>query len=221
MMKWIRSLFSTPTDDFGAMKLKVEQILQLDLSSDEARQEHEEVVVSVLRKLDVEIEHIRQQANGYPARPISSLVWMNGFGYGNLMSALTRHFRNASWLKHEENASAMWVKVALAVCSHYHHVVGPAMLANANCHELLGNTDRATQMYSAIVEDFSFIAEDWSNESGPPIEEDRSALESLQTASQRLLLNGVNEVGGINIMAIKKQAEVILSRPHTTSEEDH
>ncbi|HCS53133.1 hypothetical protein [uncultured Rubinisphaera sp.] len=226
MFKWIRSLFThepdenPATDNFDAMKSEVEQILQLDLSSDDSREEHSEFVVAVLRKLDTEIENISQQANGYPANPISALVWMNGAGYGSLASALTCHFHDAGWLKREENASALWAKVTLAVCSHYHHMVGPAMLANADCHERLGNTDRAAQMYGGVVKDFSFIADDWANESTSPTDDDRLALESLQTAVQRLLANGVNDLDGIDVTAIQQQTAFILSRPHPDQQKE-
>lgn len=227
MLKWIRSFFADEqpdelpaTDSFDAIKADVERVLQLDLSSDVARQEHGESVLTVLRTLDAEIENIRQQANGYPENPISALVWINGAGFGNLASALTGHFQNAGWLKREEDASALWAKVTLAVCSHYHHMVGPAMLANADCHERLGNTDRAVQMYGCVVKDFSFIADDWANESGSPADEDRMALESLEAAAQRLLANGINNLDGIDVRAIQQQAELVLSRPHPNQQKE-
>jgi hypothetical protein len=166
MWKLIRSLLGgTPTEkpqavpqtsqkpqiDFDTIKSEVEHILELDFNSESARESHGELVLNALRHLDAEIESVRQQAKGYPANPVSALVWMNGAGYGNLACALTHHFRIAGWLKREENANALWAKATLAVCSHYHHMVGPAMLANADCHNRLGNTDRAMQMYGGVV----------------------------------------------------------------------
>lgn len=188
-------------------------MLNLDLSSDSAREKHGEFVLNVLRHLDTQIERICQEANGYPANPISALVWMDGAGYGNLMCTLTHHFRDAGWLKREENASALWAKATLAVCSHYHHMVGPAMIANADCNDRLGNTDRATQLYGSVVQDFAFIADDWSNESEGPHEDDRSALESLQTAVERLLQRGVNDLDGMDLESVRSQIETVLSRP--------
>ncbi len=219
MLKWLRSWFAKgpgnhpASTDFDAIKSEVERVLELDLSSDESREEHGGFVLNVLRRLDVEIENIRRQANGYPANPISALVWVNGAGYGNLARALTGHFQNAGWLKREENASALWAKVTLAVCSHYHHMVGPAMLANADCHDRLGNADRAGDMYGGVVKDFAFIADDWANEPDPPHDEDRLALESLQTAIERLLTRGVRDLDGMDLASIQAQAETVLSRP--------
>jgi hypothetical protein len=207
--------------DFDALKSEVEQVLALDLSSDKSREEHGEFVLKVLRQLDAEIVNIRQQANGYPANPISALVWMNGAGYGNLACALTEHFHNAGWLKREENASALWAEVTLAVCSHYHHLVGPAMLANADCHDRLGNADRATEMYSGVVKDFAFIADDWANESDSPHDEDRLALESLQTAVDRLLTRGVSDLDGIDLASIQAQTGAVLLRPRPDQQQEH
>jgi hypothetical protein len=202
--------------DFDTIKAEVEGILRLDFSSEASRDSNGELVLNVLRHLDSEVENVRQQANGYPANPISALVWMNGAGYGNLACALTHHFRNAGWLKLEENASALWAKATLAVCSHYHHMVGPAMLANADCHDRLGNSELATQMYGGVVKDFAFIADDWLNETDAPSDDDCLALESLQAATERLLSRGINDLDGINLISLQSHTKTILSRPNPT-----
>jgi hypothetical protein len=204
---------SEPALDFETIKSEVESILRLDLASDAAREANGDLVLNVLRHLDADIERVGRQANGYPANPISALVWMNGAGYGNLACALTHHFREAGWLKREENASALWAKATLAVCSHYHHMVGPAMLANADCHDRLANAARATQMYSGVVKDFAFLADDWLSETESPGDEDRLALESLQTATERLLSRGILELDGIQLPVLQSQISQILSRP--------
>lgn len=202
-----------PHVDYETIKAEVEGILRLDLSSEAARDSNGDLVLSVLQHLDAEVENIRQQANGYPANPISGLVWLNGAGYGNLASALTHHFRNAGWLKREEHASALWAKATLAVCSHYHHMVGPAMLANAACHDRLGNTERATQMYGGVVKDFASIAHEWIDEAESPSDENRVALESLQMATERLLSRGITDLDGIDLPALNSQVQDVLSRP--------
>ena len=198
--------------DFDAIKVEVERILELDFTSEPARESHGELVLNALRYLDVEVENVCQQANGYPANPISASVWMNGYRYGNLAWALTHHFRNAGWLKREENASALWAKAILAVCAHYPNMVGPAMLANADCHDRLGNADRATQMYRCVVKDFAFIAADWISVTYAPGDDDRVALESLQTATERLLSRGISELDGIELVSLHSQTQIVLSR---------
>ena len=207
------SISDEPHLDFDTIKAEVEGILKLDFSSEASRELNGDLVLNVLRHLDAEVENIRQQANGYPANPISALAWMNGAGYGNLACALTHHFRSAGWQKREENASALWAKATLAVCSHYHHMVGPAMLANAECHDRLGNAERATQMYGGVVKDFAFISDDWIHEAESPSDDDRVALESLQTAAERLLSRGITDLDGIKLAALQSQVQDVLSRP--------
>src|SRR5262245_57267207 len=219
MWKFLRSRFarkkaaSKQPFDFAGIKAGVEDILRLNLASDAARKANSDLVSSVLRGLDAEIESVEQQANDYPTNPISAQVWMNGAGYGNLACALTHHFRNSGWLDREETASALWAKAILAVCSHYHHMVGPAMIANADCHDRLGNPARATKMYGGVVMDFAFILDNWLDESESPTEEDRLALESLRTATDRLLSRGIHELDGIDLSQLESKLSKVLSRP--------
>lgn len=210
-LPWILSRRWGIPMDFESIKAEVEGIIRLDLVSEAAREANGDRVLDVLRHLDSEIESVRQQANGYPANHISALVWMNGAGYGNLARALTQHFQNAGWLKREENASALWAKATLAVCSHYHHMVGPAMIANADCHDRLGNTSCATQMYGGVVQDFAFIADELLHEGEPPSDEDRGALEPLNIAAKRLLSRGIDAVGGIDVPSLRSKISKILS----------
>lgn len=199
--------------DSDNIKSEVEGILKLDLSSDIARAANSELVLSVLRHLDAAIEIVRQRANGYPANPISAAMWFDGVDYGNFADALTHHFWNVGWLEREENASALWAKAMLAVCSHYHHMVGPAMLANADCHDRLGNVDRATQMYGAVVKDFTCIVDYWANKTDMPTKENRLALESLLFATERLLSRGFQRLDEIDLLSLKLQISNILSHP--------
>jgi len=218
MWKQIRSWFGggeaadKPANEFDAIKSEVEQILRLDLAAESAREAHDEAVFAVIKRLDAAIEQVRQQADGYPEKPISAAVWMNGVGYANLACALTQHFKQAGWLKREENASVLWAKATLAVCSHYHHMVGPAMLANADCHDRLGNTERATEMYSGVVKDFAFLVEGYLADDDPPTDDSRAALESLRTAIDRLLSRGNSERGGIDLNLLQAQTESVLLR---------
>lgn len=201
---------------FNAVKAQVEKVLGLRLNTDSDRDEHGEEVLQVLQCLDAGIEAVRQRANGYPANPISADVWLTGAGYGNLACALTHHFKTAGWLKREENASALWAKATLTVCAHYHHMVGPAMLANADCHDRLGNVERSSQMYAAIVNDFAFLLNDWVNQTEAPANENRVALESLQTAVERLVARGTTVSGTHDLLSLQSLSKNILSRSTTT-----
>jgi hypothetical protein len=199
-------------DDFDAIKSDVENVLRLDLASGAARESNRDVVIGVLKRLDIAVEAIRQQANGYPENPISAAVWLNGAGYANLACALTQHFKEAEWLEREENASMLWAKATLAVCSHYHHMVGPAMLANADCHDRLGNAERAAEMYRGVVKDFAFLVENYSADEEPPDDDNRTAIESLRAAIDRLMCRGSSELDGIDLELLREQTEAVLAR---------
>ena len=169
----------------------VEGVLSRDYSSLSERSALDGEVIDLLKRLEREIQNVREQANGYPDGEISIHVWTSGAGYANLCRKLTLHFRKSGWLHREENASSLWANATLAVCSHYRHLVGPAMLANADCQERLGNSARAAQMYRAVVADFELLL-DWDYSDGPLDENERTALESLRTAARRLLQIGTN-----------------------------
>ncbi len=188
--RWIRSIFSRGgSDQFDAIKPDVEKLLATPVDSDADRDAVDEQVVAVLERLNDEINRIRRAAKGYPKRGgMAATDWMEGVGFADLSCALYEHFERSGWLQRAENASALWAKAVLAVCSHYHHMVGPAMLANADCQERLGNVDRATHMYRAVVGDFEFLLDDYTEGETVELDEDsRTAIESLDTAVSRLL----------------------------------
>lgn len=202
-----------PPLSFETAGQQVQPILELDLSTAAARERHSETVLQVLRLLDTEIEQVRILADGYPEKPISAAVWMNGAGYSSLARALTEHFKSAGWLHREETASALWAKATLAVNSHYHHLVGPAMLANADCHERLGNAARAAEMYSSVIKDFMSLAEAWRDDPDSPDEDDRAALACLKTAASRMEALGHETVDHQELAAVVTTVDRILSRP--------
>ena len=201
---------SVPVTNYDEIQAKVEKLMHLPIESQADRERNDQVVVDTLRTLGAEIDSIQEQANGYPNSAIDAVVWLDGFRYAGLCKELTAHFAHANWLVRQENASALWKKATLAVCSHYHHMVGPAMLANADCHERLGNTEHAVQLYRAVISDFSFLLED--DFSDRQIDDDeRVAIESLKTAAHRLV---EMEAGGEEVTKlenIRAEAHIILS----------
>ena len=217
MWNAIKSIFRRLRDKeesdpvFDEVKALVENLLAQDHSDRTQRSAQDPKVIEVLERLDKEIEAIRAQAKGYyPDGSISATVWFSGAGYANLCRRLTLHFREADWLLREENASALWAKATLAVCAHYHHLVGPAMLANADCQERLGNATKAAQMYRAVVGDFEFLLDDDYSE-GPHDDEERTAIESLRTAADRLLELGAAGSERERLAGIRETAESVLT----------
>jgi len=197
----------------AVLRDQIQRILATDFSTDAARELHNEAVYQTLVLLNDEIEKIRQRANGYPVNPISADVWVTGTQYAGLACALTQHFQAAGWLKREETASGLWAKATLAVTSHYHHLVGPAMLANAACHERLGNLSRAAEMYTGVVRDFAVFADEWQAEAAAQTGNDRTSLECLKTAVERMLDLGHATIEQRDLKALRAAIDDILCRP--------
>lgn len=189
----IKSLFGSqraaerPVLDFDTIRGDVERVMRLDVSTPETQAANERAIIGVLKTLDVNIKNLRILADSYPANAIPATVWIDGAGCAMLASALTEHFKTAGWLVREENASELWVKATLAVTSHYRNLVGPAMLANADCHERLGNSQRALLLYGAVIKDFVSLVDDRETESDALNDEDRIAMQCLSIALERSL----------------------------------
>lgn len=224
MWNWIRKVLGAKGDadraagarNFEEIKAAVERILALELSTEAARREQGEFTRNILLRLDKEIESARQRAEGFPAKPIAGDVWFAGVGYSGLARDLAVHFKRAGWLEREEPASALWAKATLAVCAHYPHLVGPPILASADCHERLGDTDRAALLYKSVVKDFACLLEVAEAESGGLADEDRIALESLRQATDRLLASGETRIASVDLLSLRSRAQSLLTRPSAT-----
>ncbi|MFM7928367.1 MAG: hypothetical protein ACKO9Q_11695 [Pirellula sp.] len=198
---------------------KIERILSLELWSEEARQEHKEFVYRTLCELASEIEKVWNAAGDYPEGVISGNVWLTGTGYASHAKDLTKHFAKNGWLKNEANASLLWVQATMAVCSHYHDLVGPAMNANADCHRRLGDIDRAVEMWTAVVKDFGFLLEGYDQDSDGPEDDARVAIESLRESCLALQAEGKKTIDSFKLGKLVSKANDILSRP-TPREDD-
>lgn len=213
---WFKSKFrrllskEASTSKFDDIKPDVERLLGESFATEEDKRTNNERVVSVFERLQSEIERIKVEANGYPAATISAEVWLDGAGYAELCRKLFEHFRSADWLDREENASALWARATLAVCSHYHHLVGPAMLANADCHERLGNNDHAAAMYRAVIADFRmFLEDDYTEQSLG--DEERIAIDALKSAAHRLIeMGGSDDDDKKELEKIRAEANALL-----------
>lgn len=166
---------------------EIESILATDFSDPAIRQARHDAVYATLAAVDAHLSDIKDRANGYPRVPIDGAVWFAGRRMIDLTERLTLHFRAAGWLRKEFLASWLWGKATLAVCAHYHHMVGPAMLACADCHERLGELSEAIDRYEAVIGDFMFFLDEREPEADAPIGDDRIAIECLRHAVERVL----------------------------------
>lgn len=170
--------------DLNSVKSLIDAFARLPATSPEP--EMREAAMQALKALQRECVRIKEKSNGYPANPITANVWLDGAALGPIAEGLARLLNQRGLIDLEEKAQTLRCMAILAVQSHYHHIVGPAMLARAECNERLGNAQLAGQIYKAVVADFSWIVDEWGVTEGAPTDEDRGSLECLFQAIDRL-----------------------------------
>lgn len=219
MWPWLKSLF-TKTDNsllaqmarspaYQQLRDDVQTILECPLDSSAEREAIDGRIMTVLETLGAEIGRIREQGKDAPGiSGLSGDDWVAGIGCADQACALYEHFDGAGWTERAENASALWAQAVLAVCPHYHHMVGPAMIANARCHEALGNAVRADSMYRAVLGDFEQLVDEFEAFDALG-NEDRAAIESLDTAIERLLALGAL-TDRSNLEALRTRTQSLL-----------
>lgn len=196
-----------------ALADRVDALLELDVGDTRVREEHRANVFALLVDIDRRIDWVKDNANGYPNGPISGNVWFAGYRMATLAERLTGYFKTAGWLGNEANAAGLWAKATLSVCSHYHNMVGPAMLAAADCAERRGDSKDAISSYNAVVADFTWLSDEWSQETEAPPEDQRVALCCLKTAAERLIvLDAAEERSPAQLAELIATLEAILSR---------
>lgn len=189
--------------NLNEIQAEVQKILTIDFSSETARKSNEKQVHRAMEAIRGQIRTLDRETD-----------WLTGAGFSAMAQALTMHFGKSNWLKFEEIASELWGRAVLTVCGHYHHMVGPAMLANARCQEKLGNFDRARLAYTCVVKDFAFLVDDWisATEAPPDDDDDRMSLKCLQTSVNYLLSRGITKIDHIKLTSLKRQIDDIFAR---------
>lgn len=201
-----------------ALREAVEQLLATDLSSAEAKGEHERFAQDLLRAFESHVDTMRQQASGYPANPIRGDVWTEGVELAQRAGALAEHFRGAGWLGPEYGAAKLAHDATMAVCSHYPHFAGPAVIALADVEERLGHRTTAREHYEGIVRDFADVVDHWREAVADPELTDgpgqdlRISLDCLRRATRRLLALDATSVHGHDLEALARTTEELLAR---------
>ena len=137
--------------------------------------------------LDREVERVKKQANGYPDKGGNAGVWFDGVTLANYSKTLADFLSTKDFLKEQLHATGLWAKATLSVCSHYHHMVGPAMIAYATVNERAGNIDVAKKTCTAVLKDFECLLTDAEEDENKPDGDRLVALKSLQSAATKLL----------------------------------
>jgi hypothetical protein len=157
--------------------------------------ESRDVAILALKSVQRECQRVQEKSNDYPSNPITADVWLDGAVLGPMAESLATLLNRSRLYDLEEKAQTLRCMAVLAVQSHYHHIVGPAMIARAECNERLGNGQLAGQIYQAVVADFGWIADEWAAAQEAPAGEDRVSLECLLRALEgvrRFRLEGMD-----------------------------
>lgn len=169
-----------PPDSVEELQRRTSELCRAadSIPADRIRKMTEALFTSVQRKL----AQVELDAGDYPASGIRGDVWMDGASLapvaGQLAVCLQAHgLTDLEWWAHIFRCRAV-----LAVQSHYHHIVGPAMLARADCEVRLGRSDAALKSYGAVIADLSFLLDEYEEHGDAPMHEDREALECLLRA---------------------------------------
>jgi len=110
--------------------------------------------------LDYLVADVRDSAGGYPRNPISGVVWFGGTWLRSCCSSLAYYCDLSQDVKSKIKALDNKCQVTLSIMSHYPHLVGPDMVMAGEANEAAGNIARAKQMYSAVIADLQWIADD-------------------------------------------------------------
>jgi len=145
----------------------------------------------ILEILDYLVKDLADSAGGYPNNPINGLVWFGGMWLRICCDSLAFYCDMREDLTGKIRALENKCQVTLSIMSHYPHLVGPDMVRAAEAHEMAGNFPRAKQMYSAVIADLQWIADD--------IEDlDEEDAKSMHIYSLDALANAYKGVMGID-----------------------
>lgn len=166
-----------------------------------------------LKTLHAECVRVQEAAGDYPANAITADVWMDGANLGLFAEGFASLLKDRGLIDFEEKAHTLRCMAVLAVQGHYHHIVGPAMLARAECNERLGNAEFASRLHQAVVADFAWLADEASDAEDAPAGDDRAALECLAEAIQGVLRHQPEGVDLASTEALRDRCTALLARP--------
>jgi hypothetical protein len=176
--------------------------------------EHElrEAAVRVLEELGREFAKVLDKANEFGNFLIDVNVMMTGATLGSMAERYAGLLNQRGFHDLEEQAQRLRCQVVLTVQGHYRHIVGPAMIACAECNERLGNALVAAEMYQAVIADFSWLVDVWARTDEAPGDEDRCSLHCLAQAIKGVLKFRPDGTDVQAMESLHQQCEEILAR---------
>jgi len=181
----------------------IERVSTIVESNDEQLLEDVTQIEVFLNDLQVEVGSVKKKAKGV----MRGDIYFNGVALLDISQAISHRLENIDGFEqHYSKATGLWITSVLSIASHYHHLVGPAMIANGNAKEKIHNLEYSKKTYRAVVSDFTVILERAKNEEYRPFQEDLVSIECLDMAVQKLISFEVKEAP-----ALKELSGIIAS----------
>lgn len=103
----------------------------------------------------MQLQLLKDRANGYPRNPISADVWGEGYALISVCDRFAVASKKWGMLYGEEQATKVAVLTALQVVAHYPEEIFPRVVRNAECCESLNMIAEAISGYRSVVGDFN------------------------------------------------------------------
>lgn len=204
------SVVNEESNKIRALKSQVEGFVAL---SEYELEEEIEDIRTCLSYMEDQSIRIKKESNGYPNTAIDAGVWMDGYLLINYSEALAFFLSDKPYVKEEARSTKIWSDTVFSVCSHYHHFVGPAMIASANVAIKQGDLEYAKKAYSAVITDFLGVLESVEKEQECPNKDDEVSLDALRLAVQGKLNSPDSDEEISTLTSLEQRIKLIFDRP--------
>lgn len=119
----------------------------------------------------------------------SGLGMYGGMELSGYADTLAEKLKENNLLKYRVELVDISTRATLSNFGHYHHIVGPAMIACGKAHEEIDDFEVSEKCYTAIIKDFMIILERVEDIGGglPQDDEYMIAVNALRIACERLI----------------------------------
>jgi|GEM_PF-1612526 len=137
-------------------------------------------------------------------------VYFDGAALSEICRTLAIHLADKNLISQEAKVTNLWTGAVLSVNAHYHHLVGPAMIANAKISERTNNLEYAKKAYDAVIQDFRGILDYVQDDEYRPCDEELISIESLNEAVCRLIK--IESSRSKELLELKDRISSVLSK---------
>lgn len=156
-----------------------------------------EVDLKLLEYLESMAQSIRHQSNDYPANPIKSNIWMDGFNIRLWCDELSKFYCSINKQQGVLRVLLAKANVTCSIMGHYEYEVSSDMVAVGKQLEKLGRNDEAKDFYTPVIADMANTVQIFREYPDQiPDEHDVITLRNLQYAYEAIdRIQNTNENG--------------------------